>query len=80
MEASQLGRLFRAGVLWGQMTGYVVGRENELTWDTRLLWQSSRPSHLLCQVGYLQVLYAQSDEGGGIAPLEEEDCPVSSGS
>lgn len=57
VEASQLGHLFLAGVLWGQMTGYVVGREKELTRAKWLLWQGySCPSHQLCQVGHLQVL------------------------
>lgn len=76
-----MGRLFLAGVLWGQVTGYVVGRENELTRAKGLVRQSSgRSSHLLCQVGRLQVLYVQSDEEGGTSPLEEEVCSVSSGS
>lgn len=63
--------LFR---LWCQMTGCVVGCENDLT---KLMWLSSgRPSHLLCQVVHLLVLCAWSDEEEGISPVEEEVCPV----
>lgn len=35
-----MGSLFLAGFLWGQMTGYVVGGENEQTRAKWLLWQA----------------------------------------